>query len=214
MFCRSVFETDQPEAVRAELAARPEIRVTGRTPLLARARRRASVSCGSDWGIEGNRLCSKPRRRSGPRGPRLARVAVGRSRAVPRDGAGDHRTDDERAAHRGRRGGRPVAPLPTCPTRTAPCASCSIGTTTMDRSAGAGPRQPLTTRGGAHARCGGPSSSTCSSSSKTPPRAARRGRPAGLRLRELDLAGSLSWGCSSRVPSSREGCRLIRGEIS
>jgi hypothetical protein len=56
VFCRSIFETDQPEAVRAELASRPELRVTPdgrlswREPGDGRERELGS------WGIEGSRL--------------------------------------------------------------------------------------------------------------------------------------------------------------
>jgi hypothetical protein len=56
VFCRSVFETDQPDAIRAELSARPEVRVmqdgllSWREPGDGRERELGS------WGIEGNRV--------------------------------------------------------------------------------------------------------------------------------------------------------------
>lgn len=56
VFCRSVFETDQAEAVRAELTARPEIRATQDGHLSWRERSDDRDRELGSWSIEGNRI--------------------------------------------------------------------------------------------------------------------------------------------------------------
>ena len=56
VFCRSIFETDQPDAVRAELASRPEMRVTQDGRLSWREPGDDGERELGSWGIEGNRL--------------------------------------------------------------------------------------------------------------------------------------------------------------
>ena len=101
VFCRSVFETDHAEAVRAELTAQPDIRATRDGQLSWRERRddgdaRAGVLV--DRG-QPDRLRVDLAGAGGP-GPGLAGVAAGRAGPIPRDLARDARTDDERAAVR------------------------------------------------------------------------------------------------------------------
>jgi hypothetical protein len=56
VFCRSVFETDQPDAVRAELSGRPEMRVMPDGLLSWREPGEGGQRELGTWGIEGNRV--------------------------------------------------------------------------------------------------------------------------------------------------------------
>ena len=56
VFCRSVFETDQPEALRAELAARADMRVMPDGQLSWREPGQDGQRELGSWGIQGNRI--------------------------------------------------------------------------------------------------------------------------------------------------------------
>jgi len=56
VFCRSVFETDQPEVLRAELAARADVRVMPDGQISWREPGQDGQRELGSWGIEGNRV--------------------------------------------------------------------------------------------------------------------------------------------------------------
>lgn len=56
VFCRSVFETDQPDAVRADLAAHPDVRVMQDGHLSWRERTDTGERELGSWTLDGNRL--------------------------------------------------------------------------------------------------------------------------------------------------------------